>query len=74
LWQLLTNQRSDDGMLYATPQQRISTDFAIGPTSTYADFFYYHQPHLGATAWAALAAKGWNPFTGQPITRAENTP
>jgi hypothetical protein len=73
LWQLLTNQRSDDGMLYATPQQRISTDFAIGPTSTYADFFYYHQPHLGATAWAALAAKGWNPFTGQPITRAENT-
>jgi hypothetical protein len=74
LWQLLAAQRSDDGMLYATPQQRIGTDFAIGPTSTYADFFYYHFPHLGATAWAALAAKGWNPFTGQPITSAENTP
>lgn len=74
LWRLLAAQRSDDGMLYATPQARISTDFAIGPTSTYADFFYYHQPHLGATAWAALAAKAWNPFTGQPITRAENTP
>lgn len=74
LWQLLSAQRSDDGMLYATPQARISTDFAIGPTSTYADFFYYHQPHLGATAWAALAAKAWNPFTGRPIARAENTP
>jgi hypothetical protein len=74
LWQLLNAQRSDDGMLYATPQPRISTDFAIGPTSTYADFFYYHLPHLGATAWTALAAKGWNPFTGQPIARTENTP
>jgi hypothetical protein len=74
LWQLLASQRSDDGMLYATPQPRISTDFAIGPTSTYADFFYYHLPHLGATAWTALAAKGWNPFTGRPITHAANTP
>jgi len=71
LWQLLAAQRSTGGMLYATPQARIATDFAIGPTSTYADFFYYHQPHLGATAWAALAAKGWNPFTGRSITHAE---
>ncbi len=74
VWQVLTAQRSDAGMLYATPQPRIGTDFAIGPTSTYADFFYYHQPHLGATAWAALAAKGWNPFTGRLITRTENSP
>lgn len=28
------------------------------------DFFYYHLPHLGATAWAAIAATGVNPFTG----------
>lgn len=74
LWQLLAAQRGDGGMLYATPQQRIGTDFAIGPTSTYADFFYYHYPHLGATAWAALAAKSWNPFTGQPITHAADKP
>jgi hypothetical protein len=73
LWQLIAAQRSDDGMLYATPQSRIATDFAIGPTSTYADFFYYHEPHLGATAWAALAAKAWNPFTGRPIATTENT-
>lgn len=74
LWQLLAAQRSTGGMLYATPQPRIATDFAIGPTSTYADFFYYHQPHLGATAWAALAAKGWNPFVGRAITHAEHAP
>jgi hypothetical protein len=74
LWRLLIGQRGPGGMLYATPQPRITTDFAIGPTSTYADFYYYHQPHLGATAWAALAAKGWNPFTGHAIAHAENTP
>ncbi|MBE1160445.1 hypothetical protein IGX34_08585 [Dyella sp. 7MK23] len=74
LWQLLVAQNSGNGMLYATPQARIATDFAIGPTSTYADFFYYHLPHLGATAWAALAAKGWNPFTGSPLASARNAP
>lgn len=74
VWQLLAAQRGDGGMLYATPQPRIGTDFAIGPTSTHADFFYYHLPHLGATAWAALAAKGWNPFTGRLIARTESTP
>ena len=72
LWRLLVAQRGSGGMLYATPQSRIATDFAIGPNSTYADFFYYHLPHLGATAWSALAAKGWNPFTGRPIASAEN--
>ena len=74
LWQLLAAQNSGNGMLYATPQARISTDFAIGPTSTYSDFFYYHLPHLGATAWAALAAKGWNPFIGAPVAPVEHTP
>lgn len=74
VWNTLTAQRGDNGMLYATPQPRIGTDFAIGPTSTYADFFYYHLPHLGATAWAALAAKGWNPLIGRPIASAGATP
>jgi hypothetical protein len=74
LWQLLIAQRGAGGMLYATPQPRIATDFAIGPDSTYADFFYYHLPHLGATAWAALAARGWNPFDGRPLAAAEHAP
>jgi hypothetical protein len=74
LWQLLAAQRSADGLLYATPQPRIGTDLAIGPSSTYADFFYYHLPHLGATAWAALAASRWNPFDGHPIDTKGSTP
>jgi len=28
------------------------------------DFIYRHWPHLGATAWAALAATHTNPFDG----------
>lgn len=65
LWQLLASQRADNGLYYATPSPRISTGLAIGPDSTSADFFYYHWPHLGATAWIAMAATGFNPFTGK---------
>ncbi|MGJ7504562.1 hypothetical protein ACSFBF_29695 [Variovorax sp. ZT5P49] len=65
LWRLLGAQRADNGLYYATPSQRISTGLAIGPDSADADFYYYRWPHLGATAWVALAATGWNPFTGQ---------
>jgi hypothetical protein len=65
LWQLLASQRADNGLYYATPSSRISTGLAIGPDSTGADFYYYRWPHLGATAWIALAATGFNPFTGK---------
>jgi hypothetical protein len=65
LWQLLASQRADNGLYYATPSTRISTGLAIGPDSTGADFYYYRWPHLGATAWIALAATGFNPFTGK---------
>ncbi|MDQ0072418.1 hypothetical protein J2W34_004223 [Variovorax boronicumulans] len=67
LWQLLATQRAGNGLYYATPSARISTGLAIGPDSTSADFFYYRWPHLGATAWIALAAAGFNPFTGKTI-------
>ncbi|WP_420868273.1 hypothetical protein [Cupriavidus oxalaticus] len=62
LWPLLLSQRAPSGMLYATPDARISTGLSIGPTSTTEDFYYFHLPHLGATAWAVLAAARWNPF------------
>ncbi|SDC90054.1 hypothetical protein SAMN05216345_104371 [Cupriavidus sp. YR651] len=62
LWPLLLSQRAPSGMLYATPERRIRTGLSIGPDSTTEDFYYYHLPHLGATAWAVLAAAGWNPF------------
>ena len=53
------------GYLYATGSGRITTGIAIGPESKGEDFYYYHRPHLGATAWAALAAQNYNPFTGR---------
>jgi hypothetical protein len=62
LWPLLLAQRSPSGLLFATPQARVSTGLSIGPDSKGEDFFYFHLPHLGATAWAALAAAGRNPF------------
>lgn len=64
LWSVLLAQEAGDGWLFATPAPRISTGLAIGPDSVSNDFFYYHLPHLGATAWAAIAATGVNPFTG----------
>jgi hypothetical protein len=35
---------------------------ALSADSKSADFYYYRRPHLGATAWSALAALGRNPF------------
>ncbi|MEB0047856.1 MULTISPECIES: hypothetical protein [unclassified Pseudomonas] len=64
LWSVLLAQEAGHGWLFATPAPRISTGLAIGPDSVTNDFFYYHLPHLGATAWAAIAATGVNPFTG----------
>lgn len=56
---------SPGGYIWATREAQITTGLAIGPDSTTDDFRYYRLPHLGATAWAALAATGWNPFTGK---------
>lgn len=64
---LLARLFSPGGYLWATPETRIATGLAIGPDSKDADFFYFHQPHLGATAWAALAALRWNPLVGRKI-------
>lgn len=63
----LRMQRAADGWLYATPASRLTTGLTIGPDSQTPDFFYFNRPHLGATAWTALAALGWNPFTGKPV-------
>ena len=65
--QLISSLRADrapSGLLNATRGPRLTTGLSIDPTGTTADFFYYRRPHLGATAWAALAETGWNPFTG----------
>lgn len=67
----IAGQRSAGGYLYATREPRVSTGLAIGPDSTTDDFHYYRQPHLGATAWAILAATGWNPFMLRSIARSK---
>lgn len=58
---------SPGGYVWATREAKLTTGLAIGPDSITDDFLYYRLPHLGATAWAALAATGWNPFTGKQV-------
>jgi hypothetical protein len=58
----IDRQFAQSGYVYATREPRITTGLALSAASTSADFFYYRWPHLGATAWAALAALGRNPF------------
>lgn len=58
----ISAESSPSGWLYATREARLSTGLMIGPWSTENDFFYFRRPHLGATAWAVLAATGRNPF------------
>ncbi len=55
-------QFAPSGYVYATREPRITTGLALSADSTSADFYYYRRPHLGATAWAALAGLGRNPF------------
>jgi N-acylglucosamine 2-epimerase (GlcNAc 2-epimerase) len=65
----LAADRTSSGLLNATRGARLTTGLSIDPTGSagVADFFYYKRPHLGATAWAALAETGWNPFTGAKV-------
>src|SRR5260221_5994394 len=68
--QLLTALEADrtpSGFLNATRAGRVSTGLSLDPTKTEADFFYFRRPHLGATAWATLAALAWDPFTGRRV-------
>jgi hypothetical protein len=62
----IARQFSAGGLVYATREPRITTGLAIGAASVSADFYYYRLPHIGATAWAALAATGRNPFAEAP--------
>lgn len=68
LFATIAGQFAPGGYLYATREAHITTGLAIGAGSTSVDFHYFHQPHLGATAWAALAAQDWNPFVPHPRT------
>ena len=62
LLDLVLGEVSPGGWLWATRKPSITTGLAIGPDSVIDDFRYHRWPHLGATAWAVLAATGVNPF------------
>jgi len=64
----INGQFSPGGFIWASNRTRLTTGLGLSPASTTDDFYYYRLPHLGATAWAALAATGWNPFTGESVT------
>ncbi|HET6161064.1 MAG TPA: hypothetical protein VFE34_22150 [Dongiaceae bacterium] len=64
----INGQFSPGGFIWASSRIRLTTGLALSPASTIDDFYYYRLPHLAPTAWAALAAVGWNPFTGEIAT------
>ena len=57
---------SPSGLLYATSVGEVPTGLKV-ESENGGDFVYFHRPHLGATAWAALAALRYNPFTGRTV-------
>lgn len=63
----LDADRTPSGLLNATRSERLTTGLSLDPIGGAPDFFYYPRPHLGATAWAALAETGWNPFVGLKV-------
>jgi hypothetical protein len=62
MMETLRAQTSTGGLVWASSTDRLSTGLSTGLTET-DDFFYYRRPHVGATAWAALAQAGVDPFT-----------
>ena len=57
----LRAQTAPSGLVWASSVPQLTTGLSTGLTDD-ADFFYYRRPHLGATAWAALAGMGVSPF------------
>jgi hypothetical protein len=55
-------QFSKSGYVYATREPRVSTGLSTTPGGGGQDFYYFHVPHLAATAWAILAATETNPY------------
>jgi hypothetical protein len=58
----VTAARASDGGYYATAVAAVPTGFMLA-TDPDKQRMYLHLEHLGASAWAALAEQGFNPFT-----------
>lgn len=63
LFPTIAGQFSPSGYVYATNQKELRTSPATAAGNSGPGYYYFRLPHLGATAWAALAALDWNPFT-----------
>jgi hypothetical protein len=59
---VVERNRAPDGSYFASDRD-MDTGFRLDTDATQARR-YFHLPHLGALAWAALAARRFNPFTG----------
>ncbi|SFO28941.1 hypothetical protein SAMN05216330_102555 [Bradyrhizobium sp. Ghvi] len=59
---IIESQRSPDGGFYATSVRALPTGFVLD-TDPSKPRHYFRLSHLGAASWAALAARGFNPFT-----------
>jgi len=62
LFATMEREIAPDGLLFATVNDELTTGLSVGPASEPGDFKYYRLPHVGASAWAVLAALDWNPF------------
>jgi hypothetical protein len=63
LMAVIESQRlPDGGGFYATSVQELPTGFMLDTDPT-KPRLYFRLPHLGAASWAALAERGFNPFT-----------
>jgi len=60
---VIERARAPDGSYFATDRDT-DTGFQLDTDPTQARR-YFHLPHLGALAWAALAQRRFNPFTGK---------
>jgi len=58
----IERQRAAGGFYFATDAETLPTGFMLD-TDPLKPRLYYRLPHLGATAWAALAEQRFNPFT-----------
>ena len=59
----IDGQRTLGGGYYASGAEATPTGFMLATDPT-KPRVYFHLEHLGASAWAALADQGYNPFTG----------
>ncbi len=65
----IDSQKAPNNEYYATSATALATGFG-DPTNPLTQRFYYRLPHLAPTAWAAMAERGFNPFTDGGLPQA----